>query len=90
MIVEGTAGVVAEAKVDLAANPHVFVTTKSSDFSNETGDKRLPHRDLEAAFTADGSTYTLGFDGLESVLQDHLSETLNEFLDESDFVEDPR
>jgi PIN domain len=78
------------AKVDLAANPHAFVTTNSSDFSNEKGDKRLPHQDLEGAFAADGSSYALGFDGLAWVLQDHLGETLNEFLDESDFVEDPR
>ncbi|MEO5316318.1 PIN domain-containing protein [Pseudarthrobacter sp. CC12] len=80
----------ATAKADLAENPHAFVTSNSNDFSLDNGDKRQPHKDLEHAFAHKGSIYALGFDGLDSTLQDHFGDELTGILDESDFVEDPR
>lgn len=79
----------ATTDVDLAQHPHAFITSNSSDFSSATGDKRQPHKDLAAIFT-DGSTYALGFDGLEGTLREHFGEDLAEILAESDFVENPR
>ena len=75
---------------DLAEDPHAFVTSNSSDFSRDSGDKRQPHKDLESAFAPKGSMYAVGFDGLESTLQGHFGDDLTEMLDESDFVENPR
>jgi hypothetical protein len=80
----------ATAEADLAEDPHGFVTSNSNDFSSDNGDKRQPHTDLESAFAHKGSTYALGFDGLESTLQAHFDGELTEVLDESDFVENPR
>lgn len=80
----------ATAEADLAENPHAFVTSNSNDFSLDNGDKRQPHKDLEPAFAHKGSIYALGFDGLESTLQDHLGDELTAIFDDSDFVENPR
>lgn len=65
------------------------MTSNSNTFSQDHGDKRLPHKDLESAFAHQGSTYALGFEGLESTLQDHFGD-VTDMLDESDFAENPR
>jgi hypothetical protein len=78
------------AEVDLAKDPHAFVTSNSNDFSLENGDKRQPHEDLASAFAHEGSTYALGPDGFESTLQHHFGDHLTEVLEKSDFVENPR
>ena len=78
------------SNVDLTEEPHAFVTSNSNDFSTDKGDKRQPHEDLGFAFAHAGSTYSLGLDGLESTLQNHLGEGLIKVLHESDFVENPR
>lgn len=77
------------ARVNLSHNPHAFITTNSSDFSLVNGDKRQPHGDLASVF-AEGSTYALGFVGLENTLHEYLGDGLSEILDESNFVENPR
>jgi hypothetical protein len=80
----------ATADANLAGDAFAFVTSNSNDFSMDNGDKRLPHPDLESAFSSEGSSYALGFDGLASTLQEHFGEELTEILEESDFVENPR
>lgn len=80
----------ATAVVEAPDNAYAFVTSNSSDFSKENGDKRLPHQDLESAFANDGSSYALAFDGLAATLQEHFGEELTEMLEESDFEENPR
>lgn len=80
----------ATGAADLAEDPHAFVTSNTNDFSQDRGDKRLPHEDLESAFVHQGSTYALGFDGLESTLRNHFGDELTDMLEESDFAEDPR
>lgn len=80
----------ATAVVEFPDNAYAFVTSNSSDFSKENGDKRLPHQDLESAFANDGSSYALAFDGLAATLQEHFGEELTEMLEESDFEENPR
>jgi len=84
---------------DVAIEPHAFVTSNSEDFSAAGGDRRQPHEDLADLFAAGGSRYGLGVEGLNVVLSDHFSgrelgehgyETFGEFLDESDFQEEPR
>ncbi|WP_354174038.1 PIN domain-containing protein [Arthrobacter sp. UYEF36] len=80
----------ATSDADLAKDPHAFVTSNSHDFSLDNGDKRQPHTDLESVFAHKGSTYALGFDGLEATLRDHFGTQLAELLDDSDFVENPR
>ena len=54
--------------VDLAQDPHAFVTTNSDDFSLPNGDQREPHPDLAVLFAPDGSSYGLGVDGLNAIL----------------------
>lgn len=80
----------ATTEASFAIDSYAFVTSNSSDFSKDSGDKRLPHKDLEAAFSNDGSAYALGFEGLASTLQEHFGERIAELLEESDFVEEPR
>jgi hypothetical protein len=73
-----------------AGETFAFVTSNSSDFSMDNGDKRLPHKDLETTFANQGSSYALGFDGLASTLQRDFGEELTGLLEESDFEENPR
>jgi len=76
--------------VDLARQPHVFVTSNSEDFSVTGGDRRLPHPDISEAFTNVGSTYALGVDGLNEALIAHCGSEIEELFAETDFVEEPR
>lgn len=78
------------AVADLATEPHGFVTSNSDDFSVVGGDQRHPHEDLADYFTAAGSRYWLGVDGLDSALDAEFGDYYQELLDESDFQEDPR
>lgn len=78
------------ATVDLAQQPHAFVTSNSEDFSLPTGDKRLPHPDISATFASEDSTYALGVDGLNEVLLQHFGPEIEELFAETDFVEEPR
>jgi hypothetical protein len=78
------------ASADLAIQPHGFVTTNSDDFSLMHGDQREPHADLAPLFDDAGSSYGLGLDGLEQILRSNIGEELDEELEESDFVEEPR
>lgn len=80
----------ATEKADLSEDPHTFVTSNFKDFSLDNGDKRQPHIDLESVFAHKASKYALGFEGLESTLQDHFGNDLTEILEESDYVENPR
>jgi len=75
---------------DLSAEPYAFITTNSDDFSVPNGDKREPHPDLADLFAADGSTYGLGVEGLNSIMLAHFGEELEELFEESDFQEEPR
>lgn len=75
---------------DLALQPHAFVTTNSNDFSRVNGDQREPHPDLAEAFDGAGSRYALGVEGLFAIMRDHFGEELEELLEETDFVEEPR
>ncbi len=76
--------------VDLASEPHAFVTSNSDDFSQPGGDRRLPHPDIASAFASGGSTYALGVDGLSDVLREQFGDEIDELLAETDFVEEPR
>ncbi|KAF0957732.1 hypothetical protein MLGJGCBP_01402 [Rhodococcus sp. T7] len=76
--------------VDLAQEPHVFVTSNSEDFSQQGGDKRRPHPDIEATFAQDGSIYALGVDGLNDVLLMHFGPEIEELFAETEFVDEPR
>lgn len=70
--------------------PHAFVTSNSSDFSDPAGDNRTPHPDLAYLFASEDSSYLLGVDGLDAVLADHFGQEYQELLQESDFEEEPR
>lgn len=76
--------------VDLALEPHAFISSNSDDFSLPNGDKRHPHPDIAPTFAADGSTYALGIDGLTEVLLAHFGGEIEELFAETDFVEEPR
>lgn len=78
------------ASVDLAQQPHAFVTSNSQDFSLPNGDKRMPHPDISASFASEHSTYALGVDGLNDILLHHFGPELEELFAETDFVEEPR
>nr|WP_314143774.1 PIN domain-containing protein [uncultured Rhodococcus sp.] len=89
LIIEGYASAVASA--DLSTDPHWFITTNHDDFSSVTGDRRHPHPDIAEIFSADGSNYGLGVDGLSAALEDHFGEDyLFELYSDYDFQEDPR
>lgn len=76
--------------VDLAKDPHAFVTTNSDDFSLPNGDQREPHPDLANLFAADGSAYGLGVDGLNAILLSHFGDEIEELFEETYFEEEPR
>lgn len=76
--------------VDLAREPHAFVTSNSDDFSLLHGDNRQPHPDIAAIFSPSGSTYALGVDGLNEVLLAHFGSEIAELFAETNFVEEPR
>jgi hypothetical protein len=78
------------AVADLAESPHAYVTTNSDDFSLPNGDKRQPHPDIADLFEADGSSYGLGVDGLNSILLTHFGEELRVFFEANEFEEEPR
>lgn len=78
------------AGVDLNTDPHGFVTSNSDDFSLAQGDQREPHADLADIFVAEGSSYGLGVDGLNSILLAHFGPEIEELFEESDFQEEPR
>lgn len=69
---------------------HAFVTSNSADFSVTNGDKRQPHQDIAENFEVANSTYTLGVDGLNTVLLQHFGPALEELFEETDFVDEPR
>ncbi len=75
---------------DLSVEPHAFVTSNSSDFSDPQGDKRTPHPDLAPLFCDEGSTYGLGVEGLDTILDTHFGSSFHELVEESDFTEEPR
>ena len=70
----------AASGVDLAEDPHAFVTTNSDDFSLPNGDQRQPHPDLADLFAADGSAYGLGVDGLNAILLGHFGDEIEELF----------
>jgi hypothetical protein len=76
--------------VDLAGEPHGFITSNSQDFSATAGDQRRPHQDLAPLFADPGSVYGLGVDGLDMVLREQLGEEYDELLEELNFEEEPR
>lgn len=76
--------------VDLANEPHAFVTSNSDDFSLQVGDVRQPHPDIAETFAQDGSTYALGVDGLDDTLRAEFGAEIEELFAETDFVEEPR
>lgn len=76
--------------VDLASEPHAFVTSNSEDFSLPGGDKRQPHSDIAAIFAEGGSEYALGVDGLNQALLEKFGPELEELFAETDFTEEPR
>jgi len=76
--------------VDLAQDPHAFVTTNSDDFSLPNGDQREPHPDLAVLFAPDGSSYGLGFDGLNAILLGHFGDEIEELFADTYFEEEPR
>jgi tryptophan 2,3-dioxygenase len=78
------------AAADLMADPHVFVTGNSADFSQVHGDNRKPHSDLSAFFDGVGSRYALGVNGLDRALRDNFGDELEELFAETDFREEPR
>lgn len=78
------------ALADLSTDEYAFVTSNSEDFSDPTGDRRIPHPDLEGLFVSDGSTYRLGVEGLDETLRRYVGEEYDELLEESDFLEEPR
>ena len=80
----------AVAGVDLKGEPHAFVTTNGEDFSLPNGDSRRPHPDLADYFTADGSSYGLGVDGLNGILLAHFGTEIEELFEETNFEEEPR
>lgn len=80
----------AERETDLTRNPHAFVTSNSDDFSARAEDKRHPHPDIATTFTAEGSTYALGVDGLNDLLLAHCGSEIKELFAATDFVEEPR
>lgn len=80
----------AVAGIDLAREPHAFVTSNSEDFSLPHGHKRQPHPDIAATFALGGSTYALGVDGLNEVLLAHFGSEIEELFADTDFVEEPR
>ena len=71
-------------------DPYAFVTTNSEDFSSATGDKRLPHADLEEMFEGEWSSYWLGVDGLNDVLLANFGDEIRELFAENDFDDEPR
>lgn len=76
--------------VDLAKEPHAFISSNSDDFSLANGDKREPHADIADLFADEGSTYGLGVDGLSVILLAHFGNEIEELIEHSTFVEDPR
>ena len=80
----------AASGVDLARDPHAFVTTNSDDFSLPNGDPREPHPDLADLFAAEGSAYGLGVDGLNAILVLHFGDEIEELFAETYFEEEPR
>jgi len=76
--------------VELAREPHAFVTSNSDDFSLPHGDKRQPHPDIATVFAPRDSTYALGVDGLNGVLLAHFGSEIEELFAETDFAEEPR
>jgi len=76
--------------VDLAQDPHAFVTTNSDDFSLPNGDQREPHPDLAVLFAPDGSSYGLGVDGLNAILLGHFGDEIEELFADTYFEEEPR
>jgi hypothetical protein len=76
--------------IDLASEPHAFVTSNTDDFSLPGGDRRQPHSDIAVAFAHGGSTYALGVDGLNEILHTQFGEEIEELFAETDFVEEPR
>ena len=76
--------------VDLASEPHAFVTSNSEDFSLLGGDNRQPHPDIAEIFAQDGSNFALGVDGLNETLLAHFGAEIEELFAETDFVEEPR
>lgn len=76
---------------DLSQDPHAFVTSNSGDFSSRTEDRRLPHPDLAAIFSAEGSDYAVGIAGLESVLSRTVeADYFEDVVAEYDFEMEPR
>jgi len=70
-----------------AAAAMSFVTTNYRDFSQHHGDRRLPHDDLAAYFTAPRSFY---FTDLTTALASQFRNEFEDLLLESDFPEEPR
>lgn len=64
-----------------------FVTHNIHDFSAADGDRRLPHTDIEAAFTSDHSFY---FIDLREALSRVDTELLAEIIDEEEWTQEPR
>ena len=80
----------AAGAADLNADPHVFATTNSDDFSLVGGDKRKPHPDIAELFEPVGSHYLLGVDGLDTYLRGQFDEEIKELFADTDFQEEPR
>jgi hypothetical protein len=78
------------AAADLDAEPHVFITSNSDDFSQPNGDNREPHADLANLFDGTGSQYALGVGGLDKILRHHFGNEIEELFAEADFREEPR
>ena len=64
-----------------------FVTLNTKDFSQQNGDRRLPHEDLEPMFQAENCTYATS---IVEVIKELDSELLSELEWEESYSEEPR
>lgn len=64
-----------------------FVTLNTKDFSQQHGDRRLPHEDLEPMFRAKNCTYATS---IVEVIKELDSELLSEIEWEETYAEEPR
>lgn len=70
---------------------HCFVTSNYLDFSAPNDDRRLPHPDLAALFSDEGSGYFYGIDGLDTALVKNLGAEFTDEAEETVLVhEEPR
>ena len=64
-----------------------FVTLNTKDFSQQNGDRRLPHADFEPMFRAENCTYATS---IVEVIKELDSELLSELEWEESYSEEPR